>query len=83
MSQLTRNTEQVNNWKTSAYVIGALIGAALGFLSAYLYAQAADEEVARTGGEAPKLSTGQMIALGLTILGLIRQISEAGRPPKK
>lgn len=83
MSQLTRNTEQVTNWKTSAYVIGALIGAALGFISAYLYAQAADEEVARTGGEAPKLSTGQMLALGLTTLGLIRQISEAGRPPKK
>jgi hypothetical protein len=83
MNPITRNNTQVSNWRTTAYIIGALIGAALGFLSAYLYAQAADEEVARTGGEAPKLSTGQMIALGLTTLGLIRQISEAGRPPKK
>jgi hypothetical protein len=80
---ISRNTNQVSNWRTSVYVIGALIGAAIGFLSAYLYAQAADEEVARTGGEPPKLSSGQMIALGLTTLGLIRQISEAGRPPAK
>lgn len=80
---MIQNTNQVKNWKTTTYLVGALIGAAFGFISAYLYAQAADEEVARSGGNAPKISSGQMIALGLTALGLMRQISEAGRPPKK
>lgn len=71
-----------SQWKTQVYVIGAIAGAAFGFISAYLYARAAEEEVARTGGK-PQLSTAQIIGLLLTGLGLIRQISETGKPTKK
>lgn len=71
-----------SQWKTQVYVIGAIAGAVFGFISAYLYARAAEEEVARTGGK-PQLSTAQIIGLLLTGLGLIRQISETGKPTKK
>lgn len=71
-----------SQWKTQVYIIGALLGTAFGFISAYLYARAAEEELARTGGK-PQLSTTQIIGLLLTGLGLIRQISESGKPVKK
>jgi hypothetical protein len=75
-------SSEKDQWKTQIYIVGVIGGGVLGFLSAYLFARAAEEDVARNGDK-PRISTGQMIGLMLTALGLIRQISEAGRPPKK
>jgi hypothetical protein len=71
-----------SQWKTQVYFIGAIAGTIFGFISAYLYARAAEEELVRTGGK-PQMSTTQIIGLLLTGLGLIRQISESGKPARK
>lgn len=72
------------NWKTRTYTIGTLVGALLGLVSAYLYSRAAEENVDDTGqGRPARLQTGQMLALSLAALGLIRQVAEMGKPAKK
>jgi hypothetical protein len=68
-----------SQWKTQVYIVGAILGTAFGFVSAYLYARAAEEELVRTGGK-PQFTTAQIIGLLLAGLALIRQISEAGKP---
>ena len=71
------------SWKSQVYVIGAAVGSLLGLVSAYLYARAAEEEAERKGGKPDKIPTSQLLTLGLAALGLIRQITELGKPPKK
>jgi hypothetical protein len=71
------------NWKPRTYTLGALVGAAFGFLAAYLYARAAEEDAERSGGKPKPVGTGEMIGLGLAVLALIRQVSELGKPTKK
>ncbi|MCY3866650.1 MAG: hypothetical protein OXG68_14530 [Chloroflexi bacterium] len=61
---------------------GAILGALLGTISSYLYARAAEEG----GGDASdrsSVSTGQILALLLAIVGLVRQIAELGKPKKE
>lgn len=76
MSELSNNQ---NNWKGRVYINGTLIGAAIGFIGAYLYARASEENAERNGGQPTKLQTGQLLSIALAILGLIRQIAEAGK----
>jgi len=64
------------NWKTSAYLIGSLIGALLGFLSAHFYARSAEEN---NRGQPPKpISTADLFRLSLAAIALLRQISDLG-----
>jgi H+/Cl- antiporter ClcA len=70
------------NSQTQTYVLGAVLGAIAGLLAAVLYARANEEE-RLAGGQPQKLQTGQMITLGLALLGIIRQIAEMGRPDTK
>jgi H+/Cl- antiporter ClcA len=79
MSQITN---QQLNWKTRAYLIGLVGGAVFGFLAAMLYARAAEEEAARSGGNPPSIPTTSLIGLLLSALALIRQIAETGKPRK-
>jgi NhaP-type Na+/H+ or K+/H+ antiporter len=65
--------------KTSNYLIGALIGAVVGLLASYLYGRAKDEE-RNEGNDVKPMQVGQMLAIGLALLGVVRQISEAGHP---
>ena len=80
MSQITNNNSQPN-WKRQIYLIGTITGTLFGFVAAYLYARAAEENVNRSGK--PRLQTGEAITLGLALLSLVRQISEMGKPPDK
>lgn len=80
MNQLT---SQTNSWKTRAYAIGILGGAFFGFVSAYLYARAAEEDALTNEGKPQKLPTATLIGVALSALGLARQIAEAGKPRKK
>ncbi len=83
MSNLIKRDQSTPNWKPQTYTVGAIMGAVFGFLAAYFYARAAEEEAQRTGGQPKPIGTGEMLGLGLAALGLIRQITEMGKPPKK
>ncbi|MFN8373691.1 MAG: hypothetical protein U0694_12565 [Anaerolineae bacterium] len=76
------NTQPDSNWKTRAYLMGTLVGTVFGVLSAYLYTRAAEEDT-RAGGTAEKrIQTGDLIGLGLAILGIVRQVTELGKSPQ-
>lgn len=75
------NEQQETNWKIQTYGMGVVGGVLFGLIAAYLYARAAEEDVAR-GDKPQQLSTAQLIGLALTTLGLIRQIAEAGKVKK-
>ncbi len=75
------NDQNETNWKLRTYGMGLLGGTVFGLIAAYLYARAAEEDVAQ-GGKPQQLSTAQLIGLALTTLGLIRQIAESGKVKK-
>lgn len=70
-----------DNWKRRNYAMGAGFGALLGLLSAYLFTREAEN----TGedDERPDLAPTALIGLALSVLGIVRQIAEAGRKKKK
>lgn len=75
-------TNKHANWRRQVYLVGAMAGTFFGLLAAYLFARASDE--ADTEGEGPtRVQTGQLIAMSLAALSLIRQIAEAGKGKKK
>ncbi|MBO9308185.1 MAG: hypothetical protein J7551_00195 [Chloroflexi bacterium] len=64
------------SWKTSAYLLGSLLGALFGFLSAHFYARSAEEN---NSGQPPKsISTADLFRLSLAAIALLRQISDLG-----
>lgn len=77
------NEPQGQGWKTRTYTLGLIAGGLFGLISAYLYTRAAEEDALRGGGKPQPVSTAQLIGLLLAALGLIRQISEAGKPARK
>jgi len=72
-----------SNWKPRIYLMGAAVGGIFGFISAYLYARAAEENTQKDDGEPEAIPTGQLITVLLAALGLARQIAEMGKPPRK
>lgn len=81
MSEQNQPETTASNWKARLYIVGSIIGAALGFMSAYLFAKEAEEE-AEEKDKAPEISATTLLGLGLSILGLVRQIAETGRKKK-
>jgi gas vesicle protein len=65
-------------WRARTMLMGGLIGAVLGLLSAYLYLRTAEEshEEGRTP-EAPE--TRDAVKLGVALLTIIRTIAEWGK----
>ncbi len=70
-------TDETNNWKPKALLIGAVIGAAVGVGAAYLFVQQAERE-----GETPSISPGEGVKLGLLVLGLLRSVAGLGEGDK-
>ena len=66
--------------KARIIVMGAGLGALLGLISGYLYTKAAEESGDGDGSPRPSISTGQLLAVLLAALGLVRQIAELGKP---
>ena len=63
------------------YLLGTVLGAAMGFLSAYLFAREAEQN--SEDGELPEIAPSTLVGLALSALGLIRQISEIGKKGNK
>lgn len=68
--------------KAQILVAGAALGALLGVLTSYLYARAAEEHGESESNTRASVSTGQLLAVLLATLGLVRQIAELGKPKK-
>jgi hypothetical protein len=73
--------------RTKALIIGSVAGAALGVAAAWLFMRSVEEEAeelaiegAVEGGVAPRaIGVGQVVRLGVSILGVLRQIVDLGR----
>jgi len=85
MTETTTNNgtpaNPAGNWKTRTYVIGTILGAVTGLLSAYLFAREAENSTEE--GERPEIPPSALLGLALSALSLVRQISETGKKKKK
>jgi hypothetical protein len=65
------------DWRMRAFVIGGLVGALFGVAGAYIYVRSYEKR-----GEAPELAPSDAVGLGLTALGLLRQIASMNEEDK-
>ncbi|MFB0536177.1 MAG: hypothetical protein ACETWR_14470 [Anaerolineae bacterium] len=71
--------------RTKALIIGGVAGAAVGVAAAWLFIRSVEEEAltveeAGEGVVAPRtIGVGQVVRLGVSILGVLRQIVDLGR----
>jgi hypothetical protein len=78
MSSSTSN--QPSEWKMGVFIIGGLIGLLAGLVAAYFFARVTEE----TGSSGPaRLKTMDMIKLAVSVLGLVRQVTDLGAGSKK
>ncbi len=63
------------NWRAKTMLLGGVLGAATGLLAAYILIQRSED-----GEQPPKIGAGEGVRLGLLLLGLLRQVTELGRP---
>lgn len=82
-NEITSEAHEKANWQQQNYIRGSLVGLTFGLVAAYLYNRAAKEDAERNGGQPAPVQTMQLISLTLAALGLIRQIAELGKSPKK
>lgn len=70
--------EPVQNagWQPRVYVIGTVVGLALGLLTSYFYVRAVEEKGQDVAPETP--SAGDTIRLGVSLLSIVRTITEWG-----
>lgn len=68
--------------KTRVLLLGVGFGALVGLVSSYLYTRAAEEADGADAATPRPVSTGQLLAIVLAILGLVRQVAELGKPKK-
>ena len=79
----SRSDSDMQARKTRIMLAGAGLGALIGCLSSYLYTRAAAEHANSETGAPEPVSTGQLLAILLAVLGLVRQIAALGKPSKK
>ncbi len=58
------------DWRSRAMLAGGAVGALLGVLAAYLYVNSVDQN-----DEVPDLRPAEAVAIGLAVLGVLRQIA--------
>lgn len=71
-------TNNNDNWKFQNYVRGSMLGLAVGVMAAYLYNRATEENLIVSGGERTSIGASDMIKVSLSILALVRQVTELG-----
>jgi hypothetical protein len=62
-----------SDWRTKAFVVGGVVGALLGLGAAYIFINAAADS-----DEAPELTPGTAVTIGLSLLALLRQVAAIG-----
>ncbi len=65
------------NWKTTALIVGAVVGALVGLGAAYLMVQNAERQ-----GSQINMTAGDGVKLGITVMGLLRQVAALGEGGK-
>jgi hypothetical protein len=70
---VNQNNELDSNWKTKALIIGGVVGAVVGVGAAYLYVRNLEET-----GEKPGIATKEAVTIGVSLVGLLRQIANLG-----
>lgn len=81
MSSLLSQDDKAAAERTQSYLLGAAAGLVFGLISAYLYNRAARDNGPMSDGR-NRVQTGEVIGLGLALLGVVRQITEMGRGPE-
>ncbi|MDE2952213.1 MAG: hypothetical protein OXT68_15790 [Chloroflexota bacterium] len=76
------NEENRLERKTRVLILGVGFGAIVGLISSYLYTRAAEENDNSDSAAPRTVSTGQLLAILLAILGVVRQVAELGKPKK-
>lgn len=64
------------------FIMSAGLGALIGLISSYLYTRAAEEHGDSDDGYRTPLSAGQVLAVLVAVIGLVKQIAELGKPKK-
>lgn len=82
MSNSSIQTSSRSGERQQIYVFGAVAGLLFGLLSAYMFNRASGDGDLPPGA-ARQVKTTDLIGLGLAALGLVRQITELGRPDQK
>ncbi|GEM_PF-1482794 len=77
LAQFSQRAELDNTWRGRVLLIGGLIGAMVGLLSALFYIRAA-EETGKTGKMPEAPVARDAVRLGLSLLGIMRTITEWG-----
>ncbi|NLX08697.1 MAG: hypothetical protein GXY36_03495 [Chloroflexi bacterium] len=65
----------MSGWKTRTYVIGGVIGLAVGILAAYFYARAAEENPELRPA---RIKTMDAMKLAVALLAIVRQVTDLG-----
>lgn len=76
------NLQSPTERRTRHLMLGVGLGAICGLIASYLYSRAAEEHDDGDAGAARSISTGQLLAVLLAVLGVIRQVAELGKPKK-
>ncbi len=63
-----------NKWKQKTLILGGLIGAAIGLITAYLLIRTAEER----GDGPPKIETKDAIKVAVATIGAVRGIASLG-----
>lgn len=73
MSETAIQTQVDVNWKPKVLVFGAILGALVGVVAAYMFIQNSPSEDAP-----PEMSAGEGVKLGVLVFGLLRSIATLG-----
>ncbi|HVP20576.1 MAG TPA: hypothetical protein VMS73_01825 [Anaerolineaceae bacterium] len=65
--------EPKETWKTKALIIGGIAGLLAGIGAALIFIQRAESSEAR-----PKMSAGEGVKVGISVLGVLKLISDLG-----
>jgi gas vesicle protein len=72
-TEIIRQPEADNSWKTKTLVIGGMLGALVGVGAAFLLTKRAEQQ-----GKPLSISTVKCVQLGVLIAGLLRSILSLG-----